>query len=207
MGAGENSALDLPAPSLPSGVTAKMLLSTAPYNAQNPQTNQVVARTCRFPPLLFLLTPGANWMHFWGRLSTAMPSTTSSSGAPSSRGRSTKRARRSRSSSSPSALRLGYAPGRSCWCFRALPRIQIPRGGSLERSGLRWRGGKISPTHSHCLAREARLCVQTDLWHAYGRLRSGMSSGRRASSPGPCKSAPRLSGRRRSCAFASLTVF
>ena len=43
MGAAENSALDLPPAQLPSGVTAKMLLSTAPYNAQNPQTNQVSA--------------------------------------------------------------------------------------------------------------------------------------------------------------------
>ena len=41
MGAAENSALDLPPAKLPSGVSAKMLLSTAPYNAQNPQTNQV----------------------------------------------------------------------------------------------------------------------------------------------------------------------
>jgi hypothetical protein len=51
MGAGENSALDLPAPSLPSGVTAKMLLTTAPYNAQNPQTNQVRVSSFRFARL------------------------------------------------------------------------------------------------------------------------------------------------------------
>ena len=41
MGAAENSALDLPPAKLPSGVSAKSLLTTAPYNAQNPQTNQV----------------------------------------------------------------------------------------------------------------------------------------------------------------------
>ena len=39
MGAGENSALGLEAPKLPAGVTAKMLLDTAPYNALNPQQN------------------------------------------------------------------------------------------------------------------------------------------------------------------------
>jgi hypothetical protein len=42
MGAGENSALTLDPAKLPSGVTPKMLLTTAPYNAQNPQTNQVL---------------------------------------------------------------------------------------------------------------------------------------------------------------------
>jgi hypothetical protein len=41
MGAGENSALNLGTPSLPSGVSAKDLLTTAPWNSQNPQTNQV----------------------------------------------------------------------------------------------------------------------------------------------------------------------
>ena len=131
MGAGENSALDLPAPSLPSGVTAKMLLTTAPYNAQNPQTNQVRVSSFRFARLSVFSTPDTDCMHDAGRLSTAMPSTTSSSGAPSSRARSTQRARRSSRSSSPSALSLGYAPGRSCRCSRALPRIQISRGGSL----------------------------------------------------------------------------
>mmetsp|Transcript_42333 Transcript_42333/g.62245 ORF Transcript_42333/g.62245 Transcript_42333/m.62245 type:complete len:98 (+) Transcript_42333:89-382(+) len=40
MGAGENSALDIEAASLPVGVSAKSLLTTAPYNAKNPQTNQ-----------------------------------------------------------------------------------------------------------------------------------------------------------------------
>ena len=45
MGAGENSALNLAPPSLPAGITAKMLLTTAPYDAQNPQMNQVIAYT------------------------------------------------------------------------------------------------------------------------------------------------------------------
>jgi len=45
MGAGENSALNLAPPSLPAGVTAKMLLTTAPYDAQNPQMNQVIPNT------------------------------------------------------------------------------------------------------------------------------------------------------------------
>ena len=40
MGAGENSALDAEPVTLPAGVTAKMLLTTAPYNAKNPQQNQ-----------------------------------------------------------------------------------------------------------------------------------------------------------------------
>lgn len=40
MGAGENSALDAEPVKLPAGVTAKMLLTTAPYNAKNPQQNQ-----------------------------------------------------------------------------------------------------------------------------------------------------------------------
>ena len=55
-----------------------------------------------------------------GRRSTAMPSTTSSSGAPSSRGRTTRSARRSRHISCPSALRAGYASFRMCARMRGL---------------------------------------------------------------------------------------
>jgi len=110
MGAAENSALDLPPAQLPSGVTAKMLLSTAPYNAQNPQTNQVSATSNWFTWLqLAAPTAATDGRAISGRLSTATPSTMSSSGAPSSRARSTRLARRSRRSSSRSAPRTGCA--------------------------------------------------------------------------------------------------
>jgi len=112
MGAGENSALTLDPAKLPSGVTPKMLLTTAPYNAQNPQTNQVLSVAIfRCASMLFGATLTA-WVE--GRRSTAMPSTTSSSGAQSSRGKTTRNARRSRHSSCPSALRAGYASFRLC---------------------------------------------------------------------------------------------
>ena len=52
MGAGENSALDLKPVSLPAGVSAKMLLDTVPYNAKNPQQNQVLSRAGTEPFLV-----------------------------------------------------------------------------------------------------------------------------------------------------------
>ena len=56
---------------LPEGVTAKDILHTAPYNAYNPQQNQVDS--------IFLNATGF-LLHCCDRRSTAMPSTTNSSG-------------------------------------------------------------------------------------------------------------------------------
>jgi len=113
MGVGENSALDIEAVSLPVGISAKSLLTTAPYNAKNPQTNQVT-----FVRYIILCAAAAGhpsvrnadmWrLVFAHRPSTVMPSTTSFSGAPSSRARIMMLARRSGGSSCPSAPRSGY---------------------------------------------------------------------------------------------------